>query len=139
MRTRSLSGNREISGVVQGGRPMDRIGKAPAEADDARPGGVRLVHSTRETGEQGGAARGGAGGGKGWDREECGHAKQGPGAEPGSLVPGAGTHTRSSSKEPTGKADDAPAPCHAGSPRRRVPPLAQGRGPGGGWCDLGGL
>src|SRR4051794_25046425 len=40
MRARSLSGNREISGVVQGGRPMDRIGKAPAEADDARPGGV---------------------------------------------------------------------------------------------------
>jgi hypothetical protein len=40
MRARSLSGNREISGVVHGGRPMDRIGKAPAEADDARPGEV---------------------------------------------------------------------------------------------------
>src|SRR5271157_3607193 len=39
-------------------------GRPEAVADDVRNGAVRLTDSTEETGEQGGASRGGTGGGK---------------------------------------------------------------------------
>src|SRR5216684_8378864 len=48
-----------------------------------------------EAGEQSGAIRRGAGGGKRWDQEECGTAKHGPDTEPGSRVTSAGSHTQS--------------------------------------------
>src|SRR5271166_3514550 len=69
-------------------------GARQAVADDARDGAVRPTGSTEEAGEQSGANRGGVGGGKRWDREECGPAKHGPDTEPGSRVTGAGPHTR---------------------------------------------
>ena len=62
----------------------------------------RLAHSTDEVGEQSGVRRGGADGGKGWDRGECGVAKHGPDAEPGSCVTGASPHTRSCQQEQKG-------------------------------------
>ena len=52
--------------------------QAEVVADDERDGAVRLTDSTNEVGEQGGARRGGANGGKRWDQEECGTAKHGP-------------------------------------------------------------
>ena len=72
---------------------MGHIGKAPAEANDVRGREVGLADSTEEAGEQNGLARGGAGGGKQRDREECGTAKHEPDTEPGSRVTGAGPHT----------------------------------------------
>ena len=61
-------------------RPIRRAasGRPEVIAEDERDGAVRLTDSTEEVGEQGGARRGGADGGKRWDREECGTAKHGP-------------------------------------------------------------
>jgi hypothetical protein len=41
----------------------------------------------------------------------CKTRKHGPDSEPGSRVPCAATHTRSSEQEQEGEADGAPAPC----------------------------
>jgi hypothetical protein len=46
-----------------------------------------------------GAAREGVSGAKGRDQRECGPAKHGPDAEPGSRVTCAGPHTRSLNQE----------------------------------------
>ena len=79
-----------------------RIGEAQAVADDARTEEVRPAGSTCEAGEQGGASRGGIGGGKQWDQEECEPASHGPDVvlearvcdtTPGRRVTGAGPHT----------------------------------------------
>jgi len=48
-------------------------------------------------------------GAKGRGQGECGTAKHGPDAEPGSRVTRAGPHTRSRHQEQTGQADGAPA------------------------------
>src|SRR5690349_18070594 len=51
-------------------------------------------------------------GAKGRGQGECGTAKHGPDAEPGSRVTGAGPHTRSRDQEHTGQTDGAPASSH---------------------------
>ena len=85
-------------GYLQSGRPGDgavRIGKADeAEADDARAGEVRLLHSTEETDEQSRATGGGAGGGKGGGQGERGSAKHAPDTGPEERVTGVGPCTR---------------------------------------------
>jgi RNA-directed DNA polymerase len=70
-------------------------GKPEAEADDECEGEVGPVRSSREASEQSGLGCGGARGAKGQGQGECGNAKHGPDAEPGSRVTGAGPHTRS--------------------------------------------
>src|SRR6516164_9748943 len=85
--------------------------QAEVVADDERDGAVRLTDSTNEVGEQGGARRGGANGGKRWDQEECGTAKHGPDTEPGSRVTGAGPHTRGHYQEQEGTPHGAPVSC----------------------------
>src|SRR5215468_4165326 len=70
-----------------------RIGKGEPKADDERTREVGPSRSSRETGEQRGAIRRGAGGAKGWDQGECKPAARGPDAEPGNRVTGAGAHT----------------------------------------------
>src|SRR6266699_2780991 len=49
---------------------------------------------------------------RGRGQGECGTAKHGPDAEPGSHVTGAGPHTRSRQQEQTGQADGALASPH---------------------------
>ena len=65
-----------------------------------------------EASEQSGLGCGGARGAKGRGQGECGTAKHGPDAEPGSRVTGTGPHTRSRHQEQTGQADGAPASSH---------------------------
>src|SRR3984893_11419544 len=118
MHRRLLHGNRESSVTALRGRSQGpNRGKARAEgASNTREGAVRLTDSTEEVGEQGGARRGGADGGKRWDREECGTAKHGPDTEPGSRVTSAGSHTRGRYQEQEGTPHGAPASC-----RHRLP------------------
>ena len=73
------------------GRVSGRTGRPRAVACDVRDGEVRPAHSTWEVDEQSGERRGGADGGKGWGRRECGTAKHGPDTEPGCRVTGAGS------------------------------------------------
>ena len=88
-------------------------GRRPGAVDrDVRTGEVRPAHSTKEAGEQGGATRGGAGGGKGRGRWECGAAKHGRDAEPDSRDTGADPYTRSGHQEQEGEADGAAASHH---------------------------
>src|SRR6476620_3875962 len=78
-------------------------GRPEAVADDEREGEVGPARSSREASEQSGLGRGGACGAKGRGQGECGTAKHGPDAEPGSRVTGAGPHTRSRQQEQTGQ------------------------------------
>src|SRR5471030_3233107 len=87
-------------------------GRRGAEADDVRPGEVRLRHSSEETCEQGRHADCGADGAKGGDRGERGTATHAPGAEPGKRVPEAGTRTTSSKVEEEGAVHGAAAPYY---------------------------
>ena len=91
---------------------------------------VRLADSTCEAGEQSGTSRGGAGGGKQGDREECGTAKHGPNAEPGSrahllrgnrdiFVTALAVSSRAASGRPEAVADDERSHCF----RRSIPCL----------------
>ena len=59
--------------------------------------------------ERSGARRRGIAGAKGRDQRECGPAKHGPDAEPGSRVTCAGPHTRSLNQEQSTAADPTPA------------------------------
>src|ERR1700676_541211 len=102
-----LCGNREISAPLWEAVPRAASGRPEAVADDERGGEVRPIGSTCEAGEQSGAIRRGAGGGKRWDQEECGTAKHGPDTEPGSCDTSAGPHTRSCNQEQEGEADSA--------------------------------
>src|ERR1700749_2023778 len=77
MHRRLLHGNRESSVTPCEAVRRAATGRPEVIAEDERDGAVRLTDSTEEVGEQGGARRGGADGGKRWDREECGTAKQG--------------------------------------------------------------
>ncbi len=130
-------------GDLWSGHPWDgmvRIGKARrAEADDARTGEVRLLHSTWEADEQGRATGGGAGGGKGRGQGERGPAKQAPDTEPGKPVTSAGARTRSR------KAGWEATVHRASAPRRRrpapgvVPRLEARRGARRGRHDVAGL
>src|SRR3954469_1522191 len=88
-----LRGNRDLFVIALGGSSRAASGRPEAVADDERGKEVRLADSTCEAGEQSGTSRGGAGGGKQWDQEECETAKHGPNAESGSRVRGAGSHT----------------------------------------------
>src|SRR3954466_11269647 len=88
-----LRGNRDLFVTALGGSSRAASGRPEAVADDERGKEVRLADSTCEAGEQSGTSRGGAGGGKQWDQEECETAKHGPNAESGSRVTGAGSHT----------------------------------------------
>src|SRR5271166_2531040 len=78
------------------GAPGDRTlsGRPEAVADDEPDGEVGPARSSAEASEQGGLGRCGARGAKGRGQGECGSAKHGPDAEPGSRVTGAGPHTR---------------------------------------------
>src|SRR5436305_13344212 len=81
-----LRGNRDLFVAALGGSSRAASGRPEAVADDERGKEVRLADSTGEAGEQSGTSRGGAGGGKQWDQEDCGTAKHGPDAELGSRV-----------------------------------------------------
>src|SRR3977135_417813 len=110
-----LPGNREISIAVPTSRGRASLGEAAgreAVADDEREGEVGPARSSREASEQSGLGCGGACGAKGRGQGECGTAKHGPDAEPGSPATGAGPHTRSRQQEQTGQADGAPASPH---------------------------
>ena len=87
-------------------------GRPEAVADDEREGEVGPARSSREASEQSGLGCGGACGAKGRGQGECGTAKHGPDAEPGSRVTGAGPHTRSRQQEQTGQGDGALASPH---------------------------
>src|SRR5205809_7804234 len=110
-----------------------------AVADDERGKEVRLADSTGEAGEQSGTSRGGAGGGKQWDQEECETAKHGPNAEPGSRVTGAGSHTWSRHQGQEGEAHSRPAPHHGRRPAAGLLQSEEGRCSRCRWRDLGGL
>jgi hypothetical protein len=84
-------------------------GRPEAVADDEREGEVGPARRSEEASEQSGLGRCGARGAKGRGQGECGAAKHGPDAEPGSRVTRAGPHTRSRHQEQTGQADGAPA------------------------------
>src|SRR5712671_6925108 len=89
-----LCGNREIFVPPWETVPRAASGRPEAVADDERGEEVRLIDSTCEAGEQSGAIRRGAGGGRRWDQEECGTAKHGPNTESGSRDTSAGPHIR---------------------------------------------
>src|SRR5215831_11635669 len=95
MYARLLYGNREIFVPPWEAVPRAASGRPEAIADDGRREEVGLIDSTCEAGEQSGAIRCGAGGGRRWDQEECGTAKHGPDTESASRDTGAGPHTRS--------------------------------------------
>src|SRR5436190_23693923 len=106
-----LRGNRDIFVTALGGSSRAASGRPEAVADDERGEEVRPADSTCEASEQSGT-RGGAGGGKQWDREECGTATHGPDAEPGGCVTGAGPHTWSCHQGQEGEAYSAPTSRH---------------------------
>src|SRR6266480_4128578 len=85
----SCAGTGISSSPPLGGSSRAASGRPEAVADDERGEKVRPADSTCEASEQSGT-RGGAGGGKQWDREECRTATRGPDAEPGGGVTGAG-------------------------------------------------
>src|SRR4051812_8634333 len=66
-----VRGNRDLFVTALGGSSRAASGRPEAVADDERGKEVRLADSTCEAGEQSGASRGGAGGGKQWDQEDC--------------------------------------------------------------------
>src|SRR3984893_16401550 len=92
--------------------PGTLSGRPEAVADDECEGEVGPARGSVEASEQSGFGSGGARGAKGEGQGECGNAKQGPDTEPGSLVTGAGPHTRSRHQEQTGQADGASASPH---------------------------
>src|SRR6266576_2278930 len=90
-------GTWELSCLTTGNVPTwSASGRRGVVADDARAREVGLRHSSRETDEQGGAIRCGAGGAKGGGQRECETAQHVPGSVPGKRVTGAGAHTASS-------------------------------------------
>src|ERR1019366_9328622 len=95
MRRSLSSGNREISIAVPTIVAGTASGRPEAIADDEREGEVGPAHSSNEANEQSGLGRCGVRGAKGQGQGECGTAKHGPDAEPGSRVTGAGPYTRS--------------------------------------------
>src|SRR4051794_13093124 len=107
-----LRGNRDLFVIALGGGSRAASGRPEAVADDERGKEVRLADSTCEAGEQSGTSRGGAGGGKQWDQEECETAKHGPNAESGSRVTGAGSHTWSCHQGQGGEAHSAHHPSN---------------------------
>src|SRR5258708_32297033 len=104
-----LCGNREIFVPPWETVPRAASGRPEAVADDIRGEEVRLIDSTCEAGEQSGAIRRGAGGGRRWDQEECGTAKHGPDTESESRDTSAGQHTRSCKQEQEQEAHSARA------------------------------
>src|SRR3954464_3947603 len=132
-----LRGNRDIFVTALGGSSRAASGRPEAVADDERDEEVRLADSTCEAGEQSGTSRGGVGGGKQRDKEECGTAKHGPNAEPGSRVTGAGTHTRSCQQGQEGEAHSAPAPHHGRHSAECLLQSEEARGPRCRWRDRG--
>src|SRR3954470_24593418 len=135
-----LRGNRDLFVTALGGSSRAASGRPEAVADDDERGKeVRLADSTCEAGEQSGTSRGGAGGGKQWDQEECETAKHGPNAESGSRVTGAGSHTWSCHQGPGGEAHSAPAPHHGRRPAAGLLHSEEARGSRGRRRDMGGL
>src|SRR3954454_1226956 len=63
-----VRGNRDLFVTALGGSSRAASGRPEAVADDERGKEVRRADSTGEAGEQSGASRGGAGGGKQWDQ-----------------------------------------------------------------------
>src|SRR5215211_8910800 len=122
----------------ESGLRENRTSRLSERTEEGRkPDLLRLY--TCEAGEQSGTSRGGAGGGKQWDQEECETAKHGPDAEPGSRVTGAGSHTWSCHQGQEGEAHSAPAPHHG---RRPAAGLLQSEEARGSRCrrrDMGGL
>src|ERR1700692_3028885 len=112
MRRSLLPGNREISIAVPASRAGTLSGWPEAVADNECEGEVGPARGSVEASEQSGLGSGGARGAKGQGQGECGTAKHGPDAEPGSRVTGAGPHTRRRHQEQTGQADGASAAPH---------------------------
>ena len=77
-------------------------GRRGAEADDARAGEVRPLHSSHEADEQSRDAGGGAGGAKGGGQGKHASAAHAPGSGPGKRVTGAGACTESGTKPEDG-------------------------------------
>jgi hypothetical protein len=132
-----LHGNREVSAPPRDADPVAAPGRHDAEAGDAWSGEVRPAGSTDEAGEQGGAIRGGVGGGKRRGREECTAANHGPDTEPGSRVTGAVAHTRSRNQEQEGKADGAPASHQCRRSSVGIPQPEEGSRTGDRRADMG--
>src|SRR3954449_6632135 len=134
-----LRGNWDLFVTALGGSSRAASGRPEAVADDERGKEVRLADSTAEAGEQTGTSRGGAGGGKQWDQEECEPAKHGPNTESGSRVTGAGSHTGSCHQGQEGEAHSAPAPYHGRRPAAGLLHSEEARGSRGRRRDMGGL
>src|SRR3954468_10088256 len=134
-----VRGNRDFFVTALGGSSRAASGRPEAVADNERGKEVRLADSTGEAGEQSGTSRGGAGGGKQWDQEECEPAKHGPNAESGSRVTGAGSHTWSCHQGQGGEAHSAPAPHHGQRPAAGLLHSEEARCSRGRRRDMGGL
>ena len=115
-----LRGNRDLFVTALGGSFRAASGRPEAVADDERGKEVNSPIVPAKPANKAGRSRGGAGGGKQWDQEECGTAKHGPNAEPGSCVTGAGSHTWSCHQGQEGEAHSAPAPHHGRRPALRL-------------------
>src|SRR5258708_21307624 len=94
-----LCGNREIFVPPWETVPRAASGRPEAVADDVRGEEVRLIDSTCEAGEQSGAIRRGAGGGRRWNQQDCGTPNNGPDTETERRDTSAGPHTRSWKQE----------------------------------------
>jgi hypothetical protein len=96
MSVRPLRENREISGLAASAvRKRSASGRRGVQADDARAGEVRPLHTSEETGEQPWPTRDGVGRAKGGGRGKHGPAAHAPDPEPGKRAPEAGACTRS--------------------------------------------
>src|SRR5258708_9023623 len=124
----SLHGNREIS-CLAASAVLERSasGRRGVEADEARAGEVRPLHSSTEAGEQTWATGGGAGGAKGEDQGEHGRATHVPDTAPGKRVPEARLWTRSCSW-------DSSLTTRGGSPVRESRPPGSVRGASSNGC-----
>src|SRR5208282_2927093 len=136
---RSLRGNREISRLATGESRVVRIGKARAEADDARRGEVGLCRSSWEAGEgrrcRGDRAEGAKGGGRG----ERGPGRHAPDTGTGERVPRAGARADSREAEEGGEVHGTAPPRRRGPAAVCLSGAAAGCGGGGGRGDVAGV
>lgn len=100
MHGRSLRGNREISGLASAADARgSALGRRGADANDARFGEVRLLHTSEEVGEPTWATGRGVDGAKEGDQGEHGRVTREPDTEPGNRDWRAGPCTASSKRQ----------------------------------------
>ncbi len=114
-------------------------GRRGAEADDARAGEVRPLHSSCEADEQSRVTGGGAGGAKGGGQGKHTSAAHAPGSGPGKRVTGAGACTESGTKPEDGTVHLAPPSPRPGHVADDVLCSQAGRGRRRGRADMTGL